>query len=321
MNSIIQVRGLTRRYVDVMAVNDLSFDIEPGCVVGFVGANGAGKTTTMRIMATLDMPSSGSIRICGFDAVNFPSEVRRRIGWMPDAYGTYEYMTVYEYLDFFGRAFGFKGRDRKGRIEEVMEFTDLIGIAGRQMNQLSKGMGQRLCLGRTLINDPDVLILDEPAAGLDPKARMDLIRLIRLLAKDGKTIFISSHILSELGEMCDTMLFIDHGRLVHHGSAESLTQQQGDDVIVAVQVIGDEQLLYEWAMLHPGVRMLDEVNGGARLVFDSSNPEDLAAHLRKMVNDGLRVTEFHRELRRLEDAFVSILSSKGPPPLPMEGAS
>lgn len=320
MSAIIQVEGLKRRYANVLAVDDLSFDILPGQVVGFVGANGAGKTTTMRIMATLEMPSAGSVRICGYDVVNYPSEVRRRIGWMPDAYGAYEYMTVYEYLDFFGRAFGYASAERKRRITEVMEFADLTSLAERQMNKLSKGMGQRLCLGRTLINDPEVLILDEPAAGLDPKARIDLIRLIRLLAEDGKTVFISSHILSELGEMCDTMLFIDQGRMVHHGSAESLTRHGEGGVVVMVQLAGHAAGVRDWALINPGVSLLEETKDGARLVFDSTDPDDLAGYLRKMIQDGLAVTEFHRERRRLEDAFVSMLSaSHVPPPLPLPG--
>lgn len=317
MSAIIEVNNLKRHYADVRAVDDLSFDIAPGQVVGFVGANGAGKTTTMRIMATLDMPSAGTVRICGHDVVNYPSEVRRRIGWMPDAYGAYEYMTVYEYLDFFGRAFGYASAERKRRIDEVMEFADLVSLAERQMNQLSKGMGQRLCLGRTLINDPDVLILDEPAAGLDPKARIDLIRLIQLLAEDGKTVFISSHILSELSEMCDTMLFIDQGRLVHHGSAESLTHVGEEGLIVSVTSAGGPDAIRDWALVNPGVQLLAETRDGARLVFASTGPEDLAAHLRKMIQDGVAITEFRHERRRLEDAFVSMLSaSTAPPPLP-----
>ena len=318
MSAIIEVRGLSCRYPNVLAVDDLSFDVEPGQVVGFVGANGAGKTTTMRIMATLEMPSAGAVRICGYDVVNYPSEVRRRIGWMPDAYGAYEYMTVYEYLDFFGRAFGYRSAERRRRIDEVMEFADLASLAERQMNKLSKGMGQRLCLGRTLINDPDVLVLDEPAAGLDPKARIDLIRLIQLLARDGKTVFISSHILSELGEMCDSLLFIDRGRLVHHGSAESFTRAGERGVIVTVQVAGEAGALRDWAMVNPGVTLLEETRDGARLVFESGESDMLARHLRKMIADGLAVTEFRRERRRLEDAFVSMLATAAaPPPLPL----
>jgi ABC-2 type transport system ATP-binding protein len=320
MSAIIEVEGLTRRYGELEAVSSLSFTIEPGQVVGFVGANGAGKTTTMRIMATLEMPTLGALRICGYDVVNFPAEVRRRIGWMPDAFGAYEYVTVYEYLDFFARAYGFRGRERRERVQEVMQFTDLAEIADRSMNTLSKGMGQRLCLGRTLLNDPEVLILDEPAAGLDPKARVDLIHLIRLLAEDGKTVFISSHILSELGQMCDSLLFIDHGRLVHHGSADSLTLDREAGAVVLVRVADGQDRLREWVLMQPGVRMLDEVKEGLRLLFEEDKPEAMAEALRRMVEAGIPVVEFTRERRRLEDAFVSILQ-RGvvPPPLPMPG--
>ena len=182
---------------------------------------------------------SAASRIAGYDVVNFPGAARQVIGWMPDAFGAHEYMTVFEYLDFYARAFGFRKGERAARIAEVMEFTDLAPIAERMMNKLSKGMAQRLCLGRTLLHDPAVLILDEPAAGLDPKARVEFKRLVRLLAEEGKTIFISSHILSELGEMCDTMLFIDAGRIVHHGSAESLQLHSGGQVLYDIHVFGD----------------------------------------------------------------------------------
>lgn len=317
MSPIIQVEELTRRYGAVEAVSELSFSIERGQVVGFVGANGAGKTTTMRVMATLEMPTSGALSICGYDVVNFPVEVRRCIGWMPDAYGAYEHVTVHEYLDFFARAFGYRGHERRERVGEVMQFTDLEVIADRAMNTLSKGMGQRLCLGRTLLNDPEVLILDEPAAGLDPKARVDLIHLIRLLAEDGKTVFISSHILSELGQMCDSLLFIDQGRLVHHGSAESLTLHEEAGALVLVRVAEGADRLQEWAMMQRGVRVLDEVKEGVRLVFETDEPAELAEHLRRMVQAGIPVVEFTRERRRLEDAFVSILrQGMAPPPLP-----
>ena len=316
MSPVIRVRGLTRRYGALTAVSELTFDVEPGQVVGFVGANGAGKTTTMRIMATLEIPTAGSVEICGYDVVNRPLEVRRIIGWMPDAFGRYEHMTVYEYLDFYARAFGFRRRERHSRIEEVMQFTDLEPIAAREMSELSKGMAQRLCLGRTLLNDPEVLILDEPAAGLDPKARVDLIRLIQLLAEDEKTIFISSHILSELAEMCDTMVFIDQGRLVHHGSAESLTRQDDEGTVVTVRLAGGAAKLVEWVLMRQGARLLEEMPQGGRVVFEDGSPEALSEQLRLMMQDGIAVAEFHREKRRLEDAFVSILSRGTPPPLP-----
>jgi ABC-2 type transport system ATP-binding protein len=304
---VIGVRDLHRQFGSVHAVRGLSFEIFPGQVVGFIGANGAGKTTTMRMMATLDMPTSGSISIAGFDVVNYPSEVRSRIGWMPDAYGAYDYMTVFEYLDFYGRAFGFSAEARAVRLNDVMEFTDLNVIADRPMNRLSKGMAQRLCLGRTLLNDPDVLILDEPAAGLDPKARIEFKRLVRLLAAEGKTIFISSHILSELGEMCDTLLFIDQGQIVHHGSSESLQQHGAAQAIVSIAVSGDPEILHRWISMNPGVTLIEIKKRGASVSFADDAPESLAEHLKKMIGEGLPVTDFHREARKLEDAFVEIL--------------
>lgn len=303
---IISVRNLSRTFEGVDAVRDVSFDVFPGQVVGFIGANGAGKTTAMRIMATLDQPTRGSVSIGGHDVVNYPAAARARIGWMPDAYGAYEYMTVLEYLDFYARAFGFKKEDRSRRVVEVMEFTDLVSIADRMMNKLSKGMAQRLCLARTLLHDPDVLILDEPAAGLDPKARVEFKQLVRLLGTEGRTIFISSHILSELAEMCDTMLFIDAGRIVHHGSAESL-QQGGDRVLYDIHVHGAPEPLLTWIELNPGVSLADAHKRGARVTFESPEPEAVSAHLRRMLADGVPVIEFHRETRKLEDAFVEML--------------
>jgi len=318
---IISVRDLHRDFDNVQAVRGVSFDVAPGQVVGFIGANGAGKTTTMRILATLDSPSRGEAEICGHDVVSYPHRVRSKVGWMPDAYGSYNHMTVLEYLDFYGRAYGLSRAERFERMSEVMEFTDLAELSDRPMNKLSKGMGQRLCLGRTLLHDPEVLILDEPAAGLDPKARIEFKNVIRLLAQRGKTIFISSHILSELGEMCDSLLFIDAGRIVHHGSAESLKQDASAKAVIDVQVAGDPEGLRQWAELNAGVKLLEMNKRGARLAVDLDDPAALAALLKRMIGDGLAVTDFHRESRKLEDAFVDMIKkvepSRGlPPPLP-----
>ena len=333
---IIEVANLYRSFGNVHAVRGISFNIYPGQVVGFIGANGAGKTTTMRMMATLELPTFGRISICGYDVVAYPNEVRKRVGWMPDSYGTYDNMTVEEYLDFYARAYGFKGEERERRVREVMEFTDLVSIRERLMDKLSKGMGQRLCLGRTLLHDPAVLILDEPAAGLDPKARIELKNLIRLLAEEGKTIFISSHILSELGEMCDTLLFIDAGRLVHHGSQESLLRHSGTAAVIDVLVSGSTQGLLDWVDCNPGVTLVSEIRRGARVEVelpkiseqeiitaadsehalahpDATDPEEshrayLSYILRKMVQEGVEVVDFHRQERKLEDAFVDMLT-------------
>ena len=313
--TVIKVEDLVRDFGNVKAVNGVSFEIERGKVVGFIGANGAGKTTTMRMMVTLDQPTAGKISICGFDVSDQPSEVRHRVGWMPDSYGAYDNMTVYEYLDFYGRAFGYAKNERLSRVAEVMEFTDLATISERPINRLSKGMGQRLCLGRTLIHNPEVLVLDEPAAGLDPKARLEFKNLIRLLAGQEKTIFISSHILSELGEMCDHLVFIDGGRIVHHGSTESLTEHHGVAALVEIRVAGDPELLFNWIAASSGVEIADRLKNGARVRAGTMSAEALADMLKRLVSDGIPVIGFFKVDRRLEEAFVDMLRTK-PPPLP-----
>ncbi|MDB6138962.1 MAG: transporter ATP-binding protein [Verrucomicrobiaceae bacterium] len=315
--TLVRVRDVHRSFPNVHAVNGISFDIQRGQVVGFIGANGAGKTTTMRMMATLDVPSEGQIIIGNEDVVQRPDLVRRLVGWMPDNYGTCTHMTVLEYLDFFARAYGLKGKARASRVQEVMDFADLTPLADRMMNALSKGMGQRLCFGRMLLPDPEFLILDEPAAGLDPKARMEFKNLVRLLSQRGKTLFISSHILSELGEMCDTLLFIDAGKIVYHGEAESLRRggaANGEEVaersVINVTVTGGPAALVEWVSMNAGWSVLEQRRDGARLAMTGDDAGMLAAGLRKMVMDGLPVTDFHREERRLEDAFVDMIKQQ-----------
>lgn len=322
---IVEVRDLDRRFAQVHAVKGISFDILPGQVVGFIGANGAGKTTTMRMMATLERPSGGSIRIAGHHVIRDPAAVRQVIGWMPDNYGTYANMNVFEYLDFFARAYGLRSAKRRARVEEILDFADLTPLADRPINKLSKGMGQRLCFGRMLLPDPQFLILDEPAAGLDPKARIEFKNLVRILAQQGKTLFISSHILSELGEMCDTLLFIDSGRIVYHGAAEQLrrgNQTTPNGLASTVQIIdisltGDPAPLLDWLSLRPRIKLLDKRRDGARLELSAGDDESLAILLKQMITDGLPLTEFHRVERKLEDAFVDMVRGlQTPPPLP-----
>jgi ABC-2 type transport system ATP-binding protein len=245
----------------------------------------------------------------GHNVVHHPAKVRRLLGWMPDSFGTYEHMTVLEYMDFYARALGFKGADRLRRIQEVMDFTDLTPLADRMSNKMSKGQTQRLCLGRALLHDPQILIMDEPAAGLDPKARVELKNLIRILAQEGKTILISSHILSELGEMCDTLLFIDKGRIVHHGDAASMmrgTDTTGE-TLVNVQIAAEPAKLIEWALTAPLIKIEEETKRGARLRIQATDDATLAGVLRRMIQDGLPVVDYHREERKLEDAFIDML--------------
>lgn len=305
---MISVKNLQRNFGKIAAVQGLSFEIYKGQVVGFIGANGAGKTTAMRMIATLDLPSSGQIHVCGIDAVDEPNAVRTKIGWVPDEFGRYANMTVVEYLDFFGRAFDYKAQERRNRLDEVTEFTGLTALKDRFIDKLSKGQGQRVCLGRALLHDPEVLLMDEPAAGLDPKARIELKNLIRILAEEGKTIFISSHILSELAEICDTMIFLEQGKLLHHGGAEELTRQSPQSVTVLVELTNDPQELENWVALNPKVNLLEKTNNGGRLIFADTDKGFLAESLKRMILDGLHVVDFRRQEKTLEAAFVDLLN-------------
>jgi ABC-2 type transport system ATP-binding protein len=313
---LVEVRGLNRVFGTVHAVRDLSFEIPRGGVVGFIGANGAGKTTTMRIMATLDDPTSGSVVVDGLDVVENPSEIRRLVGWMPDSLGTYQTMTVFEYLDFFARSYGFSPQARRARIEEVIDFADLGPLFDRQMSKLSKGMSQRLCFGRMLLPDPEFMILDEPAAGLDPKARLEFKNLVRLLAARGKTLFISSHILSELGEMCDSMVFIDSGTLVFQGHADDLKHAPavaGSDTgyVVEVSVAGDPAAFHAWIEQRPGWRTIETRRDGGIVSCPATDAGSLATALRQLIEGGIDVVGFRRESRRLEEAFVEMVKQQG----------
>jgi ABC-2 type transport system ATP-binding protein len=317
---VLEARHLRRSFGKVHAVQDVSFSIHKGQVIGFIGANGAGKTTTLRILATLDSPDEGDVQVLGWDALSYPDKVRANLGWMPDNYGAYDNVTVAEYIDFYARAYGYHGASRKRRVEEIMAFTELTPIQDRLMHTLSKGMGQRLCLGRALINDPHLLLLDEPAAGLDPKARIEFKNLIRILSQQGKTILISSHILSELDEMCDTLLFIDKGRIVHHGSSETLRRGETDRLRLEIEVLGSPDRLLQWSALQPGLTLVESTNRGARFDFVANQQDDLVHLLRRAVVDGISICDFHRLERRLEDAFVDLLkksngSPTGPPSL------
>jgi len=277
----IKVTNLVRSFEKFTAIKGLSFEVKKGSVCGFVGANGAGKTTTMRILSTLDYATSGEVEVGGYDVMSEPQKVRQLLGWMPDHFGHYDNMTVLDYIDFYARSYGYEGAEREARVREVMEFTDLIEIQDRLSNKLSKGMTQRLSLSRTMLHDPEVLILDEPAAGLDPKARVELKNLLRILADEGKTILISSHILSELGEMCDTMLF---------------------------ELIGTGKDLESWAITTPNAEMVDKSNNGGRIRIPEHEKSEIAADtLKSMIQSGLRVREFRREQQNLESAFMAVL--------------
>ncbi|MFT5289039.1 MAG: ABC-2 type transport system ATP-binding protein [Planctomycetota bacterium] len=224
MRPALEVNGLTRSFGKFTAIRDIEFRVMPGQICGFIGPNGAGKTTTMRICATLDLPDDGEVSVGGRSVLEDPAGVRARLGFMPDSFGTYVNTTVLDHLDFFARAYGLRGAERRRSLARLIEFTNLEGLLNKETRALSKGMKQRLCLAKTLLHDPEVLILDEPAAGLDPRARIELRELVRALAGMGKAVLISSHILSELSELCDSVVVIESGRIRATGNVQEVVR-------------------------------------------------------------------------------------------------
>ena len=304
----IEVNRLVKTFGATVAVNDVSFAVPAGHVFGFVGPNGAGKTTTLRIMATLDDPDSGDIRICGQSIRDDPREIRRRIGFMPDALPDIADITAHEYLDFFGRAYGLRNGELARRVGEVEAFTGLAPLREKTLHALSKGMKQRVCLARTLIHDPAVLLLDEPAAGLDPRARIELKESVRQLAALGKTLLISSHILSELAEMCNGVIIMEQGRLLSQGTLEAVATGARADVPereVFIAALGEDAPLRALLEALPAARALQRVGSGWRLTLQGGEAE-AADLLKALVEGGIRVTDFHLRKSTLEDVFMNV---------------
>ena len=302
---MIELRNLHRWFGRTRAVNDISFSVRRGQVFGYIGPNGAGKTTSMRILATLDEPTQGDALVDGFSVVDDPDRVRRRVGFMPDAFGTYPSMNVREYLDFFARAYGLRGKERVRAMNYVMDFTQLDGLANKPITGLSKGMKQRLCLGRTMIHDPAVMILDEPAAGLDPRARIQLREMIRRLAADGKTILISSHILSELAEMCDVVGIIEQGQMLAVGSVAEIQQGKKRQSWVRVRVLGGAAPLAAWLGSRSDIEDL-QTDGETANFSHAGDEQSEAELLREMVQAGFRVVAFGSQVKSLEDVFMQV---------------
>ncbi len=301
----IELRRLHRYFGATRAVHDISFGIPRGHVFGYIGPNGAGKTTSMRILATLDLPSYGDAFIDGFSVVNDPEYVRARLGFMPDSFGSYRDVNCREYLDFFARAYGLVGPERRRRLRWVLGFTGTDRMADKPMRGLSKGMKQRLCLGRALIHDPAVLILDEPAAGLDPRARIELRRMIRELADRGKTVLISSHILTELAEMCDAVGIIEQGRLLATGSVEAIQREREQHREVTLRVLARPDEAAERLRRRPEVESLIEDGQLLRLSF-AGDLHDQAGLVAWLVGEGFPVAEVTSHRKSLEDVFLQV---------------
>ncbi len=305
MSAVIELQNVTRYFGSTHAVDDVSFSVPRGNVFGYIGPNGAGKTTSMRILATLEIPSGGDARIEGLSSVNDPDRVRTRLGFMPDAFGTYRNTNCAEYLDFYARSHGLIGRQRTARMRWVMDFTGLKPLADKPISGLSKGMRQRLCLGRALIHDPSVLILDEPAAGLDPRARIELRKIIRTLAADGKTILVSSHILTELAEMCDQVGIIEQGRLLATGSVDEIRGDAATHRHICIEIMGATEALVAQLELKEFVTKL-RVDGSRIYVSVTGDRDTQADLLKELLDAGFRILQYRSDDQTLEDVFLAV---------------
>jgi ABC-2 type transport system ATP-binding protein len=303
---MIEVIHFTKHYGDFIAVDDLSFTIGQGEIFGFIGPNGAGKSTTIRFLATLLRPTAGEGRVAGHSVTAEPMAVRRVIGFMPDDFGVYDGMKVWEFLDFFAVAYEIPRSYRKKIIGEVLDLLDLTHKRDDYVNGLSKGMKQRLCLAKTLVHDPPVLILDEPASGLDPRARLEMKALLNELRQMGKTILISSHILSELADFCTSIGIIERGKLLAAGSIRDIQQQIRSHRVLKVRVLDEStEKAAELLRQDSSIRLVETFDHTLSAEFEGQDP-DMARLLDRLVQSGIVVQSFSEEPLSLEDVFMMI---------------
>jgi len=306
MSGGIVAEGLKKRYGRLQALDGLYLRVAPGEILGLIGPNGAGKTTTLRILAGLLTPDEGSVTIDGLSPARSGRAVRRRIGYMPEDFGLYDDLRVWEYLDFYADCYGIPGADRPALITDLLDLVDLTGKRDTNVDGLSRGMRQRLCLAHALIHDPAVLILDEPASGLDPRARVELREILRTLATQGKAIVISSHILSELAEVCTTLAILNHGRLVASGSLADIAEQAGGRPL-AVRLAGNADLDPVLSLARRTLGVVSVRVEGNDLLVDFAGDSGAAANLlAALIADGHPVSHFGERPTSLEEMFLTL---------------
>ncbi len=301
---MIQLENVCKYYGELKAVDSLNLQINKGEIFGFIGPNGAGKTTTLRMLATLLRPTSGTIRIAGLDPENEPGEVRRIIGYMPDQFGVYPDLAVWEYLDFFGAAYEISSDKRPRLIDDVLELTDLSGKKQDLVEALSRGMKQRLCLAKTLLHDPALLLLDEPASGLDPRARIEIRELLKELKKMNKTILISSHILAELSDFCTSIGIIERGQLVVAGSLAEIEARMNYERVYRLTTLDSLQTVSAF-LKQIGIDTVEAQSNYIEFACNKTD-EEIASILQALIRENFRITSFQPISANLEDLFMKI---------------
>jgi ABC-2 type transport system ATP-binding protein len=302
---MIETRDLTKKYGDLYALDRLTLKLDKGDVFGFIGPNGAGKTTTMRILATLLNPSWGEASVCGYSIYTGSKEIRRAIGYMPDFFGVYDDMKVIEYLEFFAAAYRIKGPERRKKCEQVLELVDLGYKRDALVTSLSRGMTQRLGLARVLLHEPQVLLLDEPASGLDPRARIEMRELIKELRGMNKTIMVSSHILPELADICNKIGIIERGELLVNDEVTEVMRRVRQQMVLRVGVTGDAESASLLLMQHPSVENV-EVNHAELRVTLTTGDHDYSELSKLLVENGYGLTRLTEEEINLETAFMAL---------------
>ncbi len=305
----LSVQHLVRHFGKVKALDDVSFELNSGEVFGFIGPNGAGKTTAMRIIATLDQPDAGDVFCDGKSVLEYPESARKIIGYMPDSLPQNQDILVWEYLDFFVRAAGFKGPERLRRRREIEEFTQLGDLRDKEINKLSKGMKQRVCLARSLVHEPQILVMDEPAAGLDPRARLELRQMIRFLAGEGKAILISSHILSELEDICNGAIIIEQGKILSSGRLNDMYQPLAEALLsVRLAVENPDAVL---PLLHALAQVKSARLAGGGIEFTvAGDVKCVSDTVGSLISQTVTVRGFAITDHSLEEVFMKVTKGK-----------
>ncbi len=302
---MIELTDFGKKYGDLTAVEGLNLKIEAGEIFGFIGPNGAGKSTTIRFLATLIRATSGDGTVNGYSVTKEPLEVRRSVGYMPDNFGVYDGMKVWEFLDFFAVAYQVPRTRRKRVIEDVLELLDLTHKRDDFVNVLSRGMKQRLCLAKTLVHDPPVLILDEPASGLDPRARLEVKALLKELRRMGKTILISSHILTELADCCTSIGIIERGQLLMHGPIDDVYRRIRSNRIVEIKVLDKLEVALSIIRSLPETRNVESEDHSLTVELECGD-EQLADLMQKLIASGVTMRSFTDKEPTLEDVFMLV---------------